>query len=300
MSDWLDDFRPRRDGVTIPKIWVTFALSVLIHVLVLSKWLPQIHLPSLDEIVKAESQRSLVVNLAPPSIPAAPAAAPSPAAQARPSPPLRAARPRAQPRPRPAPPVLALNRTAPDVSRPPPEITPAPAPPAPAGDLSSYIEARRRARGDPAPAAPISPSAVPGPSAPPTEDENARSNRAVTANLGLNRKPTFGPEPAAGGGVFQLKHVGYEYAEFYFYGWNREIRRNTTQLIEVRKENNNDIRIAVVRRMIAIIREYEQQDFLWESQRLGRNLMLSARQRDNAGLEDFMMHEFFSNSGPMP
>jgi len=299
MSDWLDDFRPRRDGVTIPTIWVAFALSVLIHVLVLSKWLPQIHLPSLDEIVKAESQRSLVVNLAPPSSPAT-ATAPSPAAQARPSTALQAPRPKAQPRARPAPPVLALNRAAPDVPRPPPEITPAPARPAPAGDLSSYIEARRRARGDPTPPAASSPSAAAGPSAPPAEDENARSNRAVAANLGLNRKPTFGPDPAPGGGVFQLKHVGYEYAEFYFYGWNREIRRNTTQLIEVRKENNSDIRIAVVRRMIAIIREYEQQDFLWESQRLGRNLMLSARQRDNAGLEDFMMHEFFSNTGPIP
>ncbi len=298
MNDWLDDYRPRRDGVTIPTIWVAFALSVLIHVLVLSKWLPQIHLPSLDEIVKTEPQRSLVVNLAPPSSSAA-APPPSPVAQARPSPAVQAARPKAQPRPRPAPPVLALNRTAPDASRPPPEITPAPARPAAAGDLSSYIEARRRARGDVAPPAAPSPPVAAGPNAPPAEDENARSSRAVAANLGLNRKPTFGPDPVGGGGVFQLKHVGYEYAEFYFYGWNREIRRNTTQLIEVKKENNNDIRVAVVRRMIAIIREYEQQDFLWESQRLGRNLMLSARQRDNAGLEDFMMQEFFSNSGPM-
>ena len=30
--------------------------------------------------------------------------------------------------------------------------------------------------------------------------------------------------------------------------------------------------------MIAIIREYEQQDFVWESRRSGRSLMLSARQ----------------------
>ena len=63
--------------------------------------------------------------------------------------------------------------------------------------------------------------------------------------------------------------------------------------IEVRKGSNSDIRIAVVRKMIAIIREYEQEDFLWESQRLGRSLTLSARARDNAGLEDFMMREFF-------
>ena len=92
--------------------------------------------------------------------------------------------------------------------------------------------------------------------------------------------------------------MGYDDAEFMFYGWNRDIRRNTTQLIEVRRGNNSDIRIAVVRRIIAIIREYEQEEFLWESKRLGRNLTLSARAKDNAGLEAFMMREFFDVQMP--
>jgi hypothetical protein len=78
-----------------------------------------------------------------------------------------------------------------------------------------------------------------------------------------------------------------------FFGWNRQVRRNTAQLIDVRKGEHSDIRLAVVRRMISIIREYEQEDFLWESQRLGRNLTLSARLRDSAGLEDFLLREFF-------
>jgi hypothetical protein len=47
--------------------------------------------------------------------------------------------------------------------------------------------------------------------------------------------------------------------------------------------------------MIAIIREYEREDFLWESHRLGRSLMLSARAKDNAGLEEFMIREFFED-----
>ncbi len=96
--------------------------------------------------------------------------------------------------------------------------------------------------------------------------------------------------------MFQITHMGYDEAEFLFFGWNKEIRRNTKQLIEVRKGGNSDIRVAVVRRMIAIIREYERGDFLWESRRLGRNIMLSARAADNAGLEEFMMHEFFDYS----
>ena len=89
------------------------------------------------------------------------------------------------------------------------------------------------------------------------------------------------------------KRQGYDYAEFIFFGWNREFRRNTKQQIEVRKGNNSDIRLAVVRRMIAIIREYEQEDFRWESYRLGRSITLSARASDNAGLEEFMLREFF-------
>jgi hypothetical protein len=64
-------------------------------------------------------------------------------------------------------------------------------------------------------------------------------------------------------------------------------------VIEVRKGDNSDIRIAVVRRMIAIIREHETENFLWESHRLGRQLTLSARARDNTELEAFMLQEFF-------
>jgi hypothetical protein len=162
------------------------------------------------------------------------------------------------------------------------------APPSSA-DLLAYVESQRRARNlvppTPAPQPPSRPSQS-------EEDANARANRLAAANLGLDRKPVFG-ERKRGGGVFEIERMGYDSAEFLFYGWNREIRRNTTQLIEVRKGSNSDIQIAVIRRMIEIIRDYEKGDFIWESQRLGRNVTLSARQRDNAGLEDFLMREFF-------
>lgn len=158
-------------------------------------------------------------------------------------------------------------------------------PPAPetkpaASDLSAYIEAQRRARGAPA-------------QDPPVENEDARRNRIIAGNLGSARDRTFGYDPSRSGGVFHIERLDYDYAEFIFFGWNKDISRNAKQLIEVRKGNNSDIRIAVVRKMVAIIREYEQEDFLWVSQRLGRSLTLSARPRDRAGLEDFMMREFF-------
>ena len=124
------------------------------------------------------------------------------------------------------------------------------------------------------------------------EDDKDRSNRAVAMNL-AQRKQTFGYDPSKSGGVFEIKRVGYSDAEFLFFGWDKAIRRNTMQLIEVQKGNNSDTKIAIIRRMISIIREYEVEDFLWESQRLGRNVSLSARLRDNAGLEQFLMREFF-------
>ena len=52
----------------------------------------------------------------------------------------------------------------------------------------------------------------------------------------------------------------------------------------------------MIRRIIEIIRDYEQEDFSWSSQRLGRVIVLSARPADNAGLEEFMMQEFFSGA----
>jgi len=66
-------------------------------------------------------------------------------------------------------------------------------------------------------------------------------------------------------------------------------------LIEVRKGANPDIRVAVVRKIIEIIRAHEPGDFVWVSRRLGRQIALSARPGDNAGLEEFMMREFFGD-----
>lgn len=158
------------------------------------------------------------------------------------------------------------------------------------GDFASYVESRRRSRGESAPPAPsVRPNTAPPL---PPDDDAARSKRIVAANLGLDRAPTFG-ESRPSGGIFQVTRLTYSDAEFLFFGWNKEIRRNTTQRIEVRKGAHSDIKIAVIRRMIAIVREYESEDFRWESQRLGRDVMLSARLADNAGLEDFLMREFF-------
>ena len=186
---------------------------------------------------------------------------------------------------------MTAPRQAPDA----PALAPAPPQPAPATDLAAYVEARRRERGDAPSSSPQSSSTSKAAS-----DENERQNRIIAANIGLNGRPTFGKDPKNGGGVFQIKTMEYSYAEFYFFGWNKDISRNSKQVIEVRKGNNPDIQIAIVRRMIEIIREHETEDFLWESHRLGRQITLSARARDTAGLESFMLQEFFYDTRNPP
>ena len=277
------EIRRRPDGVTIPAIWIAFVLSILIHGAALWQWKLDPRTPSSD-LPERDKTGPLIVELMPrPSAPSAPQSRPQ--APQRETPP-----PRAQKQlPRPQPPAIALKKPAPRAPTvPAPTTAPREAPP---GDLASYVESRRQARGE-------SPAAAAAPEIPPSastgaEDERARANRLAAANLGLDKAPGMGSSPRKGGGVFDIRHLGYDYAEFVFYGWNKDARRNTAQLVEVRKGGNPDIRTAVVRRMIAIIRDHEQGDFIWESHRLGRSVKLSARARDNSELEHFLMREFF-------
>ncbi len=285
MNDRTDTFSFSNDGALPPRIWVAVALSILIHVVAVTglpradklKLLP----PAGDD---PQAKAALSLRLMPPQPPAAPARPSLPDTASRPT--TQAQRLKPVPRPQP-PPVIALNQPAPAAPAPaPPAITP---PPSPEGDMASYIEARRRARGATSPAA-----SAPGQS----NDEEARRQRIIAGNLDSTRERSFGYDPRQGGGMFQIERLGHDHAAFIFYGWNNNISRNTKQLIEVSRGSHSDIRIAVVRKMIAIIRENAQEDFLWVSQRLGRTVTLSARSRDNAGLEDFMMRDFFPGVTP--
>ena len=280
MPPQLDELRRPRDARMERAIWVTVALSLLVHALVLLG-LPRIRLPSLEPPELSGASSSLSVNLAPVPPPPVPPAFARPAAP--PAPKMRADPPAAS-RPRPSPPPVIARKPP----SPAPEIA-APRRSVESDDLSSYIEAKRRARATPTPPAAPAPSP---PSTPKAEDDDARRDRIAAANLASAR--ASGNDQRIRRGSFQLQRVGFDDAEFIFYGWDKDAHRNMARLIEVSKGANSDIRIAVVRRIISIIREHEEGDFLWESQRLGRNLMLSARARDNARLEDFMMLEFFS------
>lgn len=292
MSYGFGEPRQRRDVVTIPILWLTIALSLLVHVAALLLLIPRLNTQPLENTQLSDLEVQLTQPPSPP--PRQPTVAPTPPTQAVIVPPPRPSRP-APKAPTPRPPVLTAPRQptpAPAIPAPPPIVAqPQPPPPLP-GDLSSYIEAKRRERGEPAaPSESAAPSnATAGPSG------NGRINDAIAANLPATQSPIDGRDRKKGGGIFQIKSMAYDDAEFEFYGWNEDVDRKTVQRIEVRKGNNSDMRIAVVRRMIAIIRLHAQGDFTWESQRLGKNVTLSARPADNDGLEAFMLQEFFDQN----
>ena len=98
-------------------------------------------------------------------------------------------------------------------------------------------------------------------------------------------------------GVFQIISKSTRMASFSFRGWKASANNSWRQVIEVDAGLGGNVELAIVRRMIDLIRTHYSGDFSWESQRLGRVINLSARPQDSAELETFMMKEFFSNPG---
>jgi hypothetical protein len=64
-------------------------------------------------------------------------------------------------------------------------------------------------------------------------------------------------------------------------------------VIEVDAGAGGDIERAMVRSMIALIRQHYTADFNWRSPRQGRVVVLSARPEDNEQLEAYLLREFF-------
>ncbi len=279
----------------VPPLRMAVLLSLLLHAALLVGWHFRPPIEQDRESKWGDTPGKFTVQLAP--LPAAPSPPPSPPAPAAvPAPPEPKSAPKPAPKPPPpkptskpaeaaAPPVLALNRPEPKMSAAPAAAAPSAPAATPQNDLSALLEVRRRARESPqsAPAAASTSEA---------EDDIARRDRIVAANLGAKTE-AFGFDPRNGGGVFQIDRLNADYAEFRFYGWRNDIRRRAAQVFEVRVGNNPDIRLAVVRKMIGIIREHEPGKFSWQSQRLGRSMMLSAALADSAALEEFFLAEFF-------
>ncbi|TCV87489.1 hypothetical protein [Sulfurirhabdus autotrophica] len=120
-----------------------------------------------------------------------------------------------------------------------------------------------------------------GDTAQPSEEDIRNAN--ISRNL----------QQQGGGGIFQIMRVGTRSAVFSFRGWDSNYNNGRREEIEVQADANTDVEHAIIRKMITIIRQRHKGNFNWESQRLNRVITLSALVEDNAGLEDFMLREFF-------
>lgn len=201
---------------------------------------------------------------APPSVPATAPAKPPPRID-RPPTPLP---PRFPPAPVPRP----------DAPR---EPLPPPPPPEPAVDMMAMIEQRRAQR--------RAAEAAMARGAPSMAKPDAAEKNLATLS---------GREGV--GGVFQVLEKGIRRGTFAFNGFRNEGRRQWREVIEVDAGPGGDIEIAMIRRMIELIRTHYSGDFQWESHRLGRVVVLSARPEDQAGLEEFLMKEFFGAPAAPP
>ena len=158
--------RGNYERITIPTLWIAFALSLLFHAVGLFGWIPKAREPvPFQEPRLGKPSETLAIRLVPRTSPPPSAApvSPPPPPQAKPTairkvPPPQALAPVAEGLGR----IPPLPRIPP-IDRPSPLAVPAPAQApsaAPGGDLASYIASRRRARGE-APAEAAQP-AVPG------------------------------------------------------------------------------------------------------------------------------------------
>lgn len=127
-----------------------------------------------------------------------------------------------------------------------------------------------------------------------TAQQGSRGQSAQeVAEANVKRSLQQASGKAGTNGVFQVLSKSTRTGTFSFRGWTPGSSNTWRQVIEVDAGLGGDVELAIVRRMIVLIRTHYTGDFSWESQRLGRVIRLSARQEDTAQLENFMMAEFF-------
>lgn len=282
--------------------------TLLLHALLL--WLILSHRPDMVRTLTGDRDTETTLVMIPNSPDKQQQAQPAKGVEAPPPPPPPVARP-AKPRKR-ATPRVAANAPPPPppdpnaITVPQAEVAPPtlveqkpPEPPAPAAappeDFSTKLAARQKQRAEAESQERERQTARGNPQ----QQENERGNQAALANI-ASALHNAGIEKESGGGLFQIQNLGTHHAEFLFRGWKKEASRNWSQMIQVDQGAEADVRIAIVKKMIAIIRQHAKEDFTWESHRLGRKMTLSARAEDSAGLEAFLMREFFPDFTPAP
>jgi hypothetical protein len=278
-KDQSDFYLTPLNRALMPRVWLrihverntllAIVFSLLVHGLILFLALPQLNLDS-----AALAPTTIQVSLAPP-----PSVAPPPPVEL-PKPPKKS---KSISRPK----VMTQKPSVKPSEFNLPEANPSPAPSSPVApakdqpvDMMAYVNAKRQQRlameNDAAKQNAEAVAKEQGPSAEQVREQRIKDNLKVGTN-----------------GIFEITSLSARHAGFSFRGWTSDYSNARREAFEVEAGVGQDIRLLVVKKMIVLIRQHYQGDFNWESQRLGRVVIQSARPEDNAGLEDFMMMEFF-------
>lgn len=126
-------------------------------------------------------------------------------------------------------------------------------------------------------------------------DSAASRNDVAMANINRDLQRNAGARTGTGNVYVRLTHKGVRTAQFQIRGSNPVSGSRWSQTIEVDAGPDGDVQLATVQKMIEWIRAHYSGDFNWESHRLDRVFTLSARPRDNAELQAFLMQEFFAS-----
>ncbi|MBC7573793.1 MAG: hypothetical protein H7244_05595 [Herminiimonas sp.] len=289
--------QPARSGFGAPRYRysraVAMVLAVLLHALLL--WLILRNDPMVLKLPSAGNETAITyiapLALAPVAKPVTPQKKPPPKPpEKQPRKPKAVQKPPAQvrpaqPRKQEQPPQLAATEPltpAPNIA-PQPDAVREP----PAEDFSSRIEANRKRRAEAQAQDPSLAQAAP-------ETESQHASRVARENIAFQQRGVGASgEKDDTGGVFQLRDVRTHSAEFMFRGWNTNFKRKWSQVVAVDQGTEPDIELAVVKRMIALIRTHKTGEFIWESHRLGRQITLNADAAYEAALQQFLLKEFF-------
>ena len=259
------------------------AVTILLHLLLVALYFWQ---PEKPEKKARPPEGGEVVYVAPLSKPAQPP--PQKSSTPKPTKPSKDT-----PRPRPTTPrVERLPDTITLPNEKPVEVAKVEPPPEPKReeippdmDMTEYIAKRRAARG------------ATDPSISTEESEAARGTRNALANIAsINKR---GQDDAnESGGIFSISNKTFHSMDLKFRGWNPNFKRRWLTAVTVEQGNEPDVETAVVKKMIELIRREKTGDFEWDSHRLGKVITMSARPKDTAELQAFLMKEMFPEYRP--
>ncbi len=248
----------------VRRIDVMVVLSIVLHALFFVFVLPK--KMDVDPIGPVTEQPlNVVINQPPAPAPETPQVPPEPVARPPPRATPLVRRPSLVP-PREPVPQITVPTPAPAPLQPPPTAAPQVDMMAAMREMRAQREAQRSAAASPG-------TTNPG-------DAATRNLQTLSGREGV-------------GGVFEILRKGTRTAEFAFNGWRPDSRRQWREVIEVDAGQGGNVELAIIRRMIELIRQHYKGEFQWESRRLQRVVKLSAAVEDSEGLEDFMMREFF-------